>query len=408
MRGRTKETVKVPAWASALKVKRGDETPIFMQIREGIRHAILEGRLKAGDALMPQRQLCRALKVNQVTATQAIGDLLREGLLRSEHGRGIFVNDMSPRVVSVVCSTSLGGLQKDSVYGDMLREAADLLGRGNVKLVYKTREQRDKKVRFGPMLEDVFADPADAYLTVGIQNEEYLAELVKTGKPVVAMDAAPTSVPFDGVMFDTFREGYLCTRRLLESGHRDILFLGHDRGAHPGDPTGKTRIPEPDDVRREAGSRYALEQAGVRATPEHFMDPAFNVGGPEYENLAKRIKAGQVTGVVGYKAQMDWLSEHVDIPNKLSATVFGLHHITGSNKWSGCHAQVPEMGQAAAHRILRRLERPKGRDEEEKEFLGTVVTLAPLVVEGASVRRIGPPPEIYEYLKTFAAEAARA
>ena len=406
MRSRTKEATKLPAWASSLRIRRGDETPIFVQMREGIRRAILEGRLKPGDALMPQRQLCRSFKVNQVTATQAIGDLLREGLLRSEHGRGIFVNDLNPRCVAMVCASSLAALQQDGMYGEMLRAAADRLGRANVKIVYKTRELREKRIRFGPPLEEVLAEEADAYLTVGIQNEEYLGALVQTGKPVVAMDATPTTAPFDGVTFDTFREGYLCARKLLEAGHRRIVFLGQDRGAHPGDASGKTRIPEPDDVRRQAGARYALEQAGVPAAPEFFSDSSLKVGGREYEDLAARIKAGKVTAVAAYPRQAEWLSEHIDIPGDASAVVYGVHQ-TQEGKWTGCRAQIAEMGHAAAQRVLRRLERASGRGEGgEKEFLGTVITLAPVQVDGSSVRRIGPPPEIYAYLQSFAVEPA--
>ena len=136
------------------------------------------------------------------------------------------------------------------------------------------------------------------------------------------------------------------------------------------------------------------------------MGSSINVGGREYEDLAAHIKSGKVSAVAGYPRQVEWLSEHVDIPGDASAAVYGLHQAQGG-KWTGCRAQVAEMGHAAAQRILRRLERPEGRgDWGEREFLGTVITLAPVQVDGSSVRRIGPPPEIYAYLQSFAVETA--
>ena len=80
--------------------------PLYEQLREGLRGLILEGHLHADDVLMPRRHLCEKFDVNRVIVNQAIRDLLQEGLLSSQHGRGVFVNSVSPWTVGLVANVT--------------------------------------------------------------------------------------------------------------------------------------------------------------------------------------------------------------------------------------------------------------------------------------------------------------
>ena len=198
--------------------------PRFEQLREGLRKLIVEGKLLSGDVLMPRHHMCESLGVNRVIINQAIRDLISEGLLRSEHGRGVFVNSISPKRVGLVTLISRSALFKKPLvsYPLMAYWAIQMLNKANVQVDILSRERPGKGLRFGPPLEKVLAANVDAYMPLGIQNEEYLFRLIQTGKPVVGLDVSPTISEFDGVVFDTFRAGYLATRYLLENGHRRI------------------------------------------------------------------------------------------------------------------------------------------------------------------------------------------
>jgi DNA-binding LacI/PurR family transcriptional regulator len=381
-------------WYGTLRLKRGaDSEPLFIQVREGIRRSILDGRLKPGDALLPQRQLCSTLKINQVTATQAVGDLLREGLLRSEHGRGIFVNDVAPPEIAVIYPKPLRKLSDPGLYESMLAAALEEIGPNTAKLTYFTREKANPALRFGPAIEEILAADADLYLTVGIQNEEYLGALGATGRPVVALDAAPTSVAFDGVVFDSFRDGYLCARILLEAGHTRIAFVGHDRGAHPGDPSGRIRIPEPDTLRRKAGFEYALAQAGIEAAASYCA--ARLPGYPEEERtLLSAFEKNGVTSAATDRNGALWLKNRFRIPEVMSVVIMGDAQSEGS-AWTGTQFDARALGLAAGAQVRRRLKPQAG---QESSGLGTVIVIPPVQVSGGSVRVIGPRPAIYEYL----------
>ncbi|MCW8128767.1 MAG: GntR family transcriptional regulator [Planctomycetota bacterium] len=397
-----KTPAAAPGWTGAVKLHRGaDRDPLFVQLREGIRQSILDGRLRPGDALLPQRQLCRTFKINQVTATQAVSDLLREGLLRSEHGRGIFVNDVRPPLVAVVYPKSEKKMREGGLYQNMLAAAVERLTRENLRVAYCTREQESRAFRFGPPLEEVLAMDAALYLTVGIQNEEYLGALAATGRPVVALDAAPTSVSFDGVVFDTFRDGYLCTRRLLEAGHRRIACIGHDRGAHPVDASGRTRIPEPDAFKRQSGYLYAMAQAGLGFDARELC-AILPAGERPAAWLRARMGEG-VTAAVATEHTAEWLAGQAEVPKALSLAVMGLER--PGTRWSGTYMNLAAAGQAAGAQALRRLRRSAGGQPLGQ---GALVVCPPEPVEGDSIAVVGPPPESYAFFSRQAASAREA
>jgi GntR family transcriptional regulator len=65
--------------------------PIYEQIEEQVREAILSGDMKDGDMLPSIRQLARDLKISVITTTRAYTDLEQEGFIVIQQGRGCFV-----------------------------------------------------------------------------------------------------------------------------------------------------------------------------------------------------------------------------------------------------------------------------------------------------------------------------
>lgn len=65
--------------------------PIYEQIKEQIREAILNEELREGKALPSIRQLARDLKISVITTTRAYRDLEEEGYVANVQGKGCFV-----------------------------------------------------------------------------------------------------------------------------------------------------------------------------------------------------------------------------------------------------------------------------------------------------------------------------
>lgn len=68
-----------------------DPRPIYQQIVDGIRRAIVLGTVKGGEALPSVRQLAGDLRVNPNTVQQAYRELEREGAVYARQGQGTFV-----------------------------------------------------------------------------------------------------------------------------------------------------------------------------------------------------------------------------------------------------------------------------------------------------------------------------
>jgi GntR family transcriptional regulator len=65
--------------------------PIYGQIREQIKEAILSDELSEGDMLPSIRQLARDLKISVITTTRAYTDLEQEGFITIQQGKGCYV-----------------------------------------------------------------------------------------------------------------------------------------------------------------------------------------------------------------------------------------------------------------------------------------------------------------------------
>ena len=65
--------------------------PIYVQLKEQIRHAIETGALSAGDQLPGIRGLAETLVINPNTVIKVYRDLEQEGVLEIRHGLGAFI-----------------------------------------------------------------------------------------------------------------------------------------------------------------------------------------------------------------------------------------------------------------------------------------------------------------------------
>jgi len=73
-------------------INTADPRPIYLQIMDEVRRALVLGTLKAEDPLPSIRQLASDLRVNPNTVAQAYTELEREGVVYVQRGRGTFAS----------------------------------------------------------------------------------------------------------------------------------------------------------------------------------------------------------------------------------------------------------------------------------------------------------------------------
>ena len=74
-----------------ITITTGSDTPIYRQMVDQVRLAVATGVLVAGDAMPSVRGLAEQLLINFNTVGKAYGELVRDGVLISRAGLGLFV-----------------------------------------------------------------------------------------------------------------------------------------------------------------------------------------------------------------------------------------------------------------------------------------------------------------------------
>ena len=77
-------------------ISNADGRPIYEQIYQQIKGAIMKGELKEGDALPSMRLLAKELRISVITTKRAYEELEREGFIVSITGKGSFVAGTNP------------------------------------------------------------------------------------------------------------------------------------------------------------------------------------------------------------------------------------------------------------------------------------------------------------------------
>ena len=73
------------------QISTGSQVPIYRQITDQVRLGIASGRLKEGDPLPSVRALAEDLAVNPNTVAKAYAELIRDSVVESRLGKGVFI-----------------------------------------------------------------------------------------------------------------------------------------------------------------------------------------------------------------------------------------------------------------------------------------------------------------------------
>jgi GntR family transcriptional regulator/MocR family aminotransferase len=80
----------------AIFLDRASAIPLYQQLAEKLRHAVLEGRIKPNQKLPSSRTLAKSLNISRFTVTQSYEQLESEGYLETRSGAGTYVGSQIP------------------------------------------------------------------------------------------------------------------------------------------------------------------------------------------------------------------------------------------------------------------------------------------------------------------------
>lgn len=123
---------------SLVLISQADPRPLYLQVKEQLRHRIAVGELRAGDELPSIRQLAADIRVSVITIKRAYLELELEGVIQTRQGRGSFVAE----------NAGLGQRLKEQELQQHLTAALDvaaLLQLGEEELIARLRQLRRHK-----------------------------------------------------------------------------------------------------------------------------------------------------------------------------------------------------------------------------------------------------------------------
>ena len=103
---------------------RSSSVPLHHQLRETLRGQLEAGMWRAGELLPTEQELCEVYGVSRTTARAALDDLVRQGLIYRERGRGTFAT--GPRYEETFVQSFGSFHQEMSARGHRVR--SDVLG----------------------------------------------------------------------------------------------------------------------------------------------------------------------------------------------------------------------------------------------------------------------------------------
>jgi GntR family transcriptional regulator len=86
---------------SGLIISQADPRPMYLQIKEQIRHRVAVGDWPPGREIPSIRQLAAEIRVSVITVKRAYLELEQEGVIVTHHGKGSFVAD-SPELATTL------------------------------------------------------------------------------------------------------------------------------------------------------------------------------------------------------------------------------------------------------------------------------------------------------------------
>ncbi|MBG9980405.1 GntR family transcriptional regulator [Facklamia lactis] len=82
-----------------IQISNASSDPIYLQIKNQIKAAIISGDLKVEDKLPSIRFLAKELRVSVITTKRAYDELEHEGFLHSVQGKGSFVASQNTELI---------------------------------------------------------------------------------------------------------------------------------------------------------------------------------------------------------------------------------------------------------------------------------------------------------------------
>lgn len=241
---------------------RDEHLPRYHKVKQALLEKIKRNRYSPEEPFLTTREVCERFGVSTTTAVRAIEELVREGYLIRQRGRGTFVAERTEgeeQKVASIESRTIGCILNE-IRGrhtaGILRGIEQVCRDAGYRLFLfdsngsAQTEALNLKRAIDSKVAGLIVFPVE-----GDSNECHFSRLIRGGLPIVMVDRYYPSLTTDAVVPNNFDIGYRLTKCLIERGHCRIATIW-----------GETKCTSIQD--RLSGHRQALVDNGIPLIPE--------------------------------------------------------------------------------------------------------------------------------------------
>lgn len=353
-------------------IDRTSFEPLYIQVKKDILADIESGKIRPGDKLLSENEMLRHYNVGRMTIRAALSELMADGVIRKEQGRGSFCVGLPQKAQRLNIDVLLDSSDTYFIPAYMLKGISPVLEKNNCNLLMHDTKSDSEHIT--QLLKSILDRGTDGVM-MQLASRTYrspeldvvMAEFERREIPMVVL-LGVSSYPYGICLSIDDEYGIeIATRYLLECGHRKILGLFYEKDRTP--------------VRRVNGFRKAME-----SVPDA---ESYVITTPDYASqVLQLIREQKITAIQCYNDHvavecLRLLVEHgIRVPQDISLVGFDDSELSGNSipRLTTMSHPKDHLGQAAAEAILRKIRNPEEKQES--------VTYRPGLVIRQSVRKL--------------------
>ena len=326
----------------------------YLQIKDDLKQLIFSGEIQPGEKLPSENMLSTQYQVSRQTVRKALNELMHEGFIYAEHGRGTFCSEMIRHIRNMKNIGVVMTYMSDYIFPHVLKGIDSVLSEENYSIILKTTN--NSRSREAKCLEELLEKDIDGLIIEPSKSHIYckhtnLYEKLDEYKiPYVFIQGCYSQMRLTcpHVLMDDEEGGYRITKYLISLGHKSILGIFKSD-----DSQGQNRHRGYVRALTEAGLPYDADKVVWYYTEDRKIHP--------YTSIKNMIAIGcKMDAVVCYNDQiaLEAIRALTDcglsVPDDVSVT--GYDHFKLENSYglqiTTIHHPQEKLGQMAASMLL--------------------------------------------------------
>lgn len=294
-------------------------SPLYEQIKQILKQQIRSKKLKEGDLIPSENELCEQYNVSSTTVRRALRELVDEGFIRRRPGIGSFVSSESKNLSLLLLILGF----EESDWRKHGHYFSDLMG-GIAKVTWERQAVfavahvpttvQDISGYLYSMIDDGMFDGI-LLRVAGDLDEELLTPFVKRNFPYVAIKRYLPHRKINCVTVDDMQGAFMATEHLIKMGHRRIglivtqtfavgrdRYQGYRRALQSyGIPFDPALVIETQDFLEESGNQAAAQLIAMRERPTAIFAPSDVLAFGVYQAVSEAgLRIPEDIAIVGY------------------------------------------------------------------------------------------------------------